>query len=411
MLDINGLGAKPVLKTSGSSASFKQDGVYSMVYDGQAFILQGEGGEYGTATPADVLAPKTIGTDEGVKTGTMQDLRGENLPAGWFNAERKTTVQVNQPLSGLVDAYTQYEVDMPTLLSSNIKNGVRVFGVDGDPNVVSTVDATAAAGDMLSGKNGYVKGQKVVGNIPVLTGVRNATGTAKWGDGSLAVYPERGYQQGGAGEGEIKVTVPQLQNAEPQLKAENIRAGASMFNIPGTAGSIKRVVRGSTTIEQGRDRKSVDIRSFGLNQDNTLLYFTVRTAEFYPHKYRVQGIPAGSSPLPSSPLSRIDFYLDFEGVGSIKYIEYQLVEYEGVKRRMAGYASRDTGSNPAIVNLSPAVTDMSKCILIGSYSTNQTTGGHYDPLLQFGSVSQLNLYGSTNPGFREDWFYQLIEFY
>lgn len=44
MLNVNGLGAKPVLKTSGSSASFKQDGVYTLVYDGQAFILQGEGG-------------------------------------------------------------------------------------------------------------------------------------------------------------------------------------------------------------------------------------------------------------------------------------------------------------------------------------------------------------------------------
>lgn len=43
-LNVNGLGAKSVLKASSSAASFKANGVYTLVYDGTAFILQGEGG-------------------------------------------------------------------------------------------------------------------------------------------------------------------------------------------------------------------------------------------------------------------------------------------------------------------------------------------------------------------------------
>lgn len=42
--NFNGLGAKAALKANGSPASLKAGGVYTWVYDGTAFILQGEGG-------------------------------------------------------------------------------------------------------------------------------------------------------------------------------------------------------------------------------------------------------------------------------------------------------------------------------------------------------------------------------
>lgn len=72
------------------------------------------------------------------------------------------------------------------------------------------------------------------GTVPVLTGIRNATGAAQWGDGGIAVYPERGYQKGGAGDGEIKVTQSQLIQAEPDLAARNILEGVNMFGVVGT---------------------------------------------------------------------------------------------------------------------------------------------------------------------------------
>ncbi|ETT32122.1 phage tail protein [Paenibacillus sp. FSL R5-808] len=137
--NFNGLGAKTALKANGSPASFKANGVYTLVYDGTAFILQGEGGEVGTATAGDVLAGKTFPGEDGLITGTM----------------------------------------------------------------------------------------------PNLTGIRTATGVSKWPDNALAVYPEKGYQKGGAGDGEIKVTTAQLQAAEAALRSENIKNGANIYGVPG----------------------------------------------------------------------------------------------------------------------------------------------------------------------------------
>lgn len=73
-LNINGLGAKPIIKNGGlalSSGNLKVGGIYTVVYDGTDFILQGERGEYGTATPVDVLKGKTFGTENGIMTGTF----------------------------------------------------------------------------------------------------------------------------------------------------------------------------------------------------------------------------------------------------------------------------------------------------------------------------------------------------
>lgn len=73
-INVNGLGARNVYKSNGNSLtanSLRANSVYSLVYNGTAFILQGEGGEYGTAVAGDVLAGKTIGTEDGLVTGTI----------------------------------------------------------------------------------------------------------------------------------------------------------------------------------------------------------------------------------------------------------------------------------------------------------------------------------------------------
>lgn len=70
-LNPNALGAKVIKKPNGNVATLALNGVYTVLYDGTAFILQGEGGEYGTATAAEVLLGKTIGTENGLVTGTL----------------------------------------------------------------------------------------------------------------------------------------------------------------------------------------------------------------------------------------------------------------------------------------------------------------------------------------------------
>lgn len=94
-LNLNGLGAKPVLKSNGNAASFKSGGLFTVVWNGStAFILQGEGGEYGTATAADVLSGKTIGKENGIIEGTMVNMGsptilissvdGAAIPGGYY---------------------------------------------------------------------------------------------------------------------------------------------------------------------------------------------------------------------------------------------------------------------------------------------------------------------------------------
>jgi len=73
-ININGLGAKTILKSNGnalSSGNLKANSVYTLRYNGTSFILQGEGGEYGTAGPDQVLTGYTIGTEDGVVPGKL----------------------------------------------------------------------------------------------------------------------------------------------------------------------------------------------------------------------------------------------------------------------------------------------------------------------------------------------------
>lgn len=71
-LNINSLGAIPIKKANGTAFSIaKANGVYTVRYRAGAFILQGEGGEYGTATSAQVLTGFTFGTDNGLQNGIM----------------------------------------------------------------------------------------------------------------------------------------------------------------------------------------------------------------------------------------------------------------------------------------------------------------------------------------------------
>lgn len=73
-LNVNGLGAKPIVKSNGgalTSGNLKAGSIYTVRYSGTSFILQGEGGEYGTAEAAQVRKGYTVGRESGIETGTF----------------------------------------------------------------------------------------------------------------------------------------------------------------------------------------------------------------------------------------------------------------------------------------------------------------------------------------------------
>lgn len=262
-INVNGLGAKAIRRVDGTappSGFLKSGGVYTLVYDGTNFILQGEGGEYGTAVASDVLAGKTIGTQNGLVTGTMPNRSGQT--ASWSGYESVTvqphpsdasqglvTIPNAYGANGYFDSSSAVTGNVANLNAANIKAGVAVGRHNGNSgnSIVGTFtsDANAGAGEVLSGKTAYVNGQKVTGTMPNLTGIRNATGTSKWPNGDLAVYPEMGYQKGGSGDGEIRVAVSQLQSVNAYLAPQYIVAGAEIFGINGTAIPGRRSTMGT----------------------------------------------------------------------------------------------------------------------------------------------------------------------
>ncbi|REK68008.1 MAG: hypothetical protein C6P35_03295 [Cohnella sp.] len=269
-LNVNGLGAKSIKKANGNdvaAGNLKASGVYTLVYDGSAFTLQGEGGS-GDAQPSDVLSGKKFTNDNGEQTGTMPNNGTLNFTPG----ASAQSIPAGYTSGGTVAAVSN-------LSAGNIKAGVTVGGVAG----TFTSDADATAADILSGKTAYVNGNKVTGTMPNLTGIRNATGTARWPNGDLAVYPERGYQKGGAGDGEIRVTTAQLQAVEGGLVPQNIVSGASIFGVSGTAIVGKRWASGTSSAASG---STVSVSGLGFTPQTIILEFTTGGGAIARRSYR-----------------------------------------------------------------------------------------------------------------------------
>ncbi len=100
------------------------------------------------------------------------------------------------------------------LVSGNIRNGVDIFGVAGDPNVADTSTGDAALGDILSGKKAWVDGTELTGTMP-------NNGTAAFPPGASAVPVPAGYYSGGQ------------VNGDADLVSGNIRSGIDIFGVTG----------------------------------------------------------------------------------------------------------------------------------------------------------------------------------
>jgi hypothetical protein len=156
------------------------------------------------ATETNVLDGKTFwgltAGQWGTQTGTMPNNGAVTIVPTRTN---QTIAQGYHNGSGEVLGETN-------LVSGNIKSGVSIYGVDGDPMVVNTSSGDAAAGDIKDGKKAWVDGAQVTGNIPTQT-VSNTI-----------VSQLAGYYD-----------AFNLSLVDTDLVSPNIRSGVNLFGVDG----------------------------------------------------------------------------------------------------------------------------------------------------------------------------------
>ena len=132
------------------------------------------------------------------------------------------------------------------LIAANIKYGASIFDVAGS----FTEDANAAAADILTGKIGYVKGQKVTGSMPnhgaiwdklsingtvtIPAGYHNGQGKVTQ---SIPTKGAASYKPGTSAQTILSgqyLTGNQTIQGDANLKAANIRSGVSIFGVAGS---------------------------------------------------------------------------------------------------------------------------------------------------------------------------------
>lgn len=161
-LNIDSKGAKTLKKLDGTQVAangLKNGKVYEAYFDvdSDCFFLLARA--EGDAIAENVLATKVFsnGDDIGL-VGTMPN-RGSVGTQNLTTEGAEYTIQ-----AGYHNGLGKIKAVITGLIASVIKAGTTVGGILG----TFTADATAAAGDMLSGKTAYVNGAKVTGTIPTI---------------------------------------------------------------------------------------------------------------------------------------------------------------------------------------------------------------------------------------------------
>lgn len=159
-----------------------------------------------------VNGEKVVGTmpDNGATGGTISTPAGKvTIPAGYTEGGEVA-----------LDADSAKNIT-----AKNIKAGVTILGVEGDSNVVDTEDGTAAAGDILTGKDAYVGGAKVAGSMPNNGAVGGDISTVA---GKVTV--PAGYTTGG------DVQIAEAEQAK--IVPGNIKAGTTILGVDGKSSVV-----------------------------------------------------------------------------------------------------------------------------------------------------------------------------
>ena len=229
---------------------FVSDGIsaYTHSKDGTVHALIGKGDNIRFLATADFAAGDTF-TVNGAPC-TAKTLGGDSLWAGFFKIGAMVVCWKSE--GGLTfNGGGLPAAELAKLVPANLKTGVSITANGKTVNGTFTADGTAAAGDMLVGKIGYVKGQRVTGTMPNRGTARHAVSQGINGSG-LFYYIEPGYYSEGTGNAWVYRTREEVASAIG-LSAGKIAEGNTILGISGTfrGASGQFLVFGGTTITNG----------------------------------------------------------------------------------------------------------------------------------------------------------------
>lgn len=166
--------------------------------------------ESGDALVENILSGKKAWVDGSELTGAMANIGGQSITP---SASEQVITQGYHDGSGRVAG----DAD---LISDNIRSGITIFGIDGNSNVVNTSSGTAGAGDILSGKIGWIAGQEVTGSMPNIGGLMITPGT----DEQTITL---GYHDG---TGRVA--------GDSDLISDNVKSGVTIFGVSGNSNVV-----------------------------------------------------------------------------------------------------------------------------------------------------------------------------
>ena len=190
-------------------------GQYTHTKSGTVHELTGTGDNIRFVATADFAAGDTVKVNG--TTCTASTMSGDALWAGFFKSGAvvvcyRTGNALNFSGGGLAAA------EAAKITPENLKTGVSVTVNGKTVAGTFTADGTAAAGDMLEGKTGYVNGQKVTGSMPN----RGAVSQALAINGTYTI--PAGYHNGS---GKVTQSIPTKAAAsyKPGTAVQTIKAG------------------------------------------------------------------------------------------------------------------------------------------------------------------------------------------
>lgn len=267
-INADGTGAKNLYKPNTTAAPTIISGkAYTVWYNGTSFFVKASA--EGNAVAGDVIKDKTFSNDEDTGiTGTLEltgnAAVGDVLATKTFyntdpKAKRTGTMTNNGTVSTDISAKaTEVTIaqgyhsgsgkvkisatEQAKIITDNIKKDITILGVSGKSSVVDTADANAVAGDILSGKTGYVNGSKITGNIA-------SKGAATYTPGTTDQTITAGQYLSGA----------QTISGDADLVAGNIKTGVEIFGVTGTFGDG---VAGNTVIANASTPRYFDSTAY-----------------------------------------------------------------------------------------------------------------------------------------------------